>query len=61
MKYLALLLFSTNLFAYEFDGVKASLIVCVWEEYESEYGYMGEYYVDGEIKLAFFTGSYCES
>lgn len=63
MKYLAiaLLLFSTSSFAYDFDGVKASLIVCIWEEYESRHGYMGEYYVDGKIKLAFFGRSYCSS
>lgn len=61
MKNLILAIILTScLSAHTIGGAYASLVSCNWGQYGYEYGYIGEYEVNGETYTEFFGDEYCE-
>jgi hypothetical protein len=62
MKYLAiaLLLISTNTFAYSIGGAYATLISCTYGQWGHQYGNIGTYNVNGQVYTVFFGSNFCQ-
>ena len=57
---IAMLLLSSNSYAYNIGGMYATLLSCDWTQWGYVYGHVGTYNANGQIFQVFFGNNYCQ-